>query len=1118
MKCPRCQHENRSGAKFCEECATRLAPTCSNCGGELSSTAKFCSECAHAVSPASAEARLTAPQSYTPKHLAEKILSSKTALEGERKQVTVLFADLKGSMELLADRDPEEARKLLDPVLERMMEAVHRYEGTVNQVMGDGIMALFGAPLAQEDHAIRACLSALRMQESVRQYAGEMRRTSGIPIAIRIGLNSGEVVVRSIGSDLRMDYTAVGQTTHLAGRMEQAALPGTIVVTPDTLRSAEGFVEVKPLGPMPVKGLFEPIEVYELIGGSHARTRFEAASSRGLTRFVGRDAEIDHLRDSLDLAAAGHGQVVAIVGEAGVGKSRLLYEFTHSHRMRGWSILESGCVSYGRAVAYLPVVDLLKRYFQIEDRDDHRDMRDRVIGRVLGLDQSLAGLLPPLLALLDVPVDDPLWEALDPPQRRQHTLDAIKRLLLKESRRQPLLLVVEDLHWTDSETQALLEDLVDSLGSMRLLLLVNYRPEYEHRWGKKTYYTQLRLERLPPESTSEMLQALLGNAPGLEPLKAMLVRRGNPFFLEETLRTLVETKALEGERGAYRLTRPVQSLQIPTRVQTILAARIDRLPVEEKQLLQAASVIGKDVPYAVLSRIADLSEWALRRGLGHLQEAEFLYETSLFPEPEYTFSHTLSHEVTYGSLLHDRRRILHGRIVETIEQLYPDRLAEHIERLAHHAVRGDLRERAVNYLRQAGLKAAARSAHREAVAHLEQALQVLSHLPRDHETLAQTLDVRFDLRNALQPLAEFGKILDNLGRARALAEDLGDRRRLGRVFAYLTDYYRLTSDQTRAIESGERALAIGEALGDLDLRVSTQTWLGQVYYARGEYRRALEFFTKNLGVLIGDLAQERLGLPQLPAIHSRTCLAWCLAELGEFTEGTRRGEEAMSIAESIDHPLSRAVASAGLGTLYVRKGDAAAAIALLEPGLQACRVGNIPLWFPVLASVLGNAYALAGRIPDALTLLGQAVDQADAMGLMSGHAMRLARFAEAYLLAGRPVEAIEVGRRALERARENHEEGYEAWSLRVLSEIGLRSRASALDDAEAHGRKALTLAVQLSMRPLQAHCHATLGRFMQVRGDQAEAHAQMAIATGLFREMAMSLWAIRSEDELLAAC
>jgi predicted ATPase/class 3 adenylate cyclase len=1118
MKCPRCQHENRSGAKFCEECATRLAPTCSNCGGELSSTAKFCSECAHAVSPASAEARLTAPQSYTPKHLAEKILSSKTALEGERKQVTVLFADLKGSMELLADRDPEEARKLLDPVLERMMEAVHRYEGTVNQVMGDGIMALFGAPLAQEDHAIRACLSALRMQESVRQYAGEMRRTSGIPIAIRIGLNSGEVVVRSIGSDLRMDYTAVGQTTHLAGRMEQAALPGTIVVTPDTLRSAEGFVEVKPLGPMPVKGLFEPIEVYELIGGSHARTRFEAASSRGLTRFVGRDAEIDHLRDSLDLAAAGHGQVVAIVGEAGVGKSRLLYEFTHSHRMRGWSILESGCVSYGRAVAYLPVVDLLKRYFQIEDRDDHRDMRDRVIGRVLGLDQSLAGLLPPLLALLDVPVDDPLWEALDPPQRRQHTLDAIKRLLLKESRRQPLLLVVEDLHWTDSETQALLEDLVDSLGSMRLLLLVNYRPEYEHRWGKKTYYTQLRLERLPPESTSEMLQALLGNAPGLEPLKAMLVRRGNPFFLEETLRTLVETKALEGERGAYRLTRPVQSLQIPTRVQTILAARIDRLPVEEKQLLQAASVIGKDVPYAVLSRIADLSEWALRRGLGHLQEAEFLYETSLFPEPEYTFSHTLSHEVTYGSLLHDRRRILHGRIVETIEQLYPDRLAEHIERLAHHAVRGDLRERAVNYLRQAGLKAAARSAHREAVAHLEQALQVLSHLPRDHETLAQTLDVRFDLRNALQPLAEFGKILDNLGRARALAEDLGDRRRLGRVFAYLTDYYRLTSDQTRAIESGERALAIGEALGDLDLRVSTQTWLGQVYYARGEYRRALEFFTKNLGVLIGDLAQERLGLPQLPAIHSRTCLAWCLAELGEFTEGTRRGEEAMSIAESIDHPLSRAVASAGLGTLYVRKGDAAAAIALLEPGLQACRVGNIPLWFPVLASVLGNAYALAGRIPDALTLLGQAVDQADAMGLMSGHAMRLARFAEAYLLAGRPVEAIEVGRRALERARENHEEGYEAWSLRVLSEIGLRSRASALDDAEAHGRKALTLAVQLSMRPLQAHCHATLGRFMQVRGDQAEAHAQMAIATGLFREMAMSSWAIRSEDELLAAC
>ena len=426
MQCPQCRHENAPRAKFCEECATPLARRCSQCGADLSPTAKFCPECAHptGVQPAQAVSRFSSAESYTPKHLAEKILTSKAALEGERKQVTVLFADLKGSMELLADRDPEEARKLLDPVIERMMEAVHRYEGTVNQVMGDGIMALFGAPLAHEDHAVRACYAALRMQESLKRYADDTRRTHGVEVQIRVGLNSGEVVVRSVGSDLRMDYTAVGQTTHLAARMEQLAPPGTVRLTGETVRLAEGYIEVRSLGPIPVKGLPDPIELFELTGAGTARTRLQAAALRGLTRFVGRDAEVEHLRRVLGQAGAGRGQVVAIVGEAGVGKSRLTYEFTHSHRVQDWLILEASSVSYGKATSYLPVIDLLKGYFKIGDRDDHREMRAKVLGRVLGLDRALEPLLPPLLALLDVPVEDPAWQNLDPPQRRQRTLDA----------------------------------------------------------------------------------------------------------------------------------------------------------------------------------------------------------------------------------------------------------------------------------------------------------------------------------------------------------------------------------------------------------------------------------------------------------------------------------------------------------------------------------------------------------------------------------------------------------------------------------------------------------------------------------------------------------------------
>jgi len=444
--------------------------------------------------------------------------------------VTVLFADLKGSMELLADRDPEEARKLLDPVLERMMEAVHRYEGTVNQVMGDGIMALFGAPLAHEDHAVRACYAALRMQESVAQYAEGVFRSHGVPVQIRVGLNSGEVVVRAIGSDLHMDYTAVGQTTHLAARMEQMATPGTILLAPATLQLAEGYVQVAARGPVAVKGLPDPMEIYALTGASALRSRLHAAAARGFTRFVGRDAEIEQLRRGLALAHDGHGQLVAIVGEPGVGKSRLVYELTHSPRIQEWLILEASSVSYGKATSYLPVIDLLKAYFKVHDREIHREIREKVTGKLLTLDR---------------------------------TLDAVKHLLLRESQGQPVLVVFEDLHWIDAETQALLDGLVESLPTARLLLLVNYRPEYQHGWVSKTYYSQLRLDALPPESAGELLSALLGDAPGLEPLKRLLVRRGNPFFIEESIRTLVETDALSGERGAYRLTRPIQATSPP---------------------------------------------------------------------------------------------------------------------------------------------------------------------------------------------------------------------------------------------------------------------------------------------------------------------------------------------------------------------------------------------------------------------------------------------------------------------------------------------------------------------------------------------------------------------------
>ncbi len=1056
------------------------------------------------------------PDSYTPKHLAEKILTSKSALEGERKQVTVLFADLKGSMELLADRDPEEARKILDPVLERMMEAVHHYEGTVNQVMGDGIMALFGAPLAHEDHAVRACYAALRMQETVKQYAQAVRRAEAVSVQIRVGLNSGEVVVRAIGSDLHMDYTAVGQTTHLAARMEQLATPGSILLTADTLHLVEGYVRVASLGPVNVKGLAEPVEIFELTGAGTARTRLQAAALRGLTRFVGRDAEVEHLRRVLGQADAGQGQVVAIVGEAGVGKSRLVYEFTHSHRVQEWLVLEAPSVSYGKATSYLPVIDLLKGYFKIGDRDDHREMRDKVLGRVLGLDRTLEPLLPPLLALLDVPVEDAAWISLDPPQRRQRTLDAVKRLLLRESQVQPLLAVFEDLHWIDGETQALLDSIVETLRSARLLLLVNYRPEYEHRWGSKTVYSQLRLDSLPAESAAELLAALLGPDPGLAPLTQMLVKRGNPFFLEETVRTLVETGALAGECGAYRLTRPVETLQVPATVQTILAARIDRLPAQEKQLLQAASVIGKDVPYALLTAIAEGPEETLRRGLAHLQEAEFVYETQLFPDLEYTFKHALTHEVTYGSLLGDRRRQVHAQIVTAAERLYADRLSEHVERLAHHALRGQLWDQAVRYGRQAGTRALDRSALREALAHFEQARAALRELPDNRERIEQRIDLCFDQRNALFSLGEFARQGEVLNEARALAEGLGDQRRLGWALAYQAHLSGALGEHARAI--GERACGIAEAVGDLGLRVVANYYLGMALWYAGDPRRAAEPLRTAIALAEGAPLGERFGLAALPAVLPRFVLAQALADLGVFAQAVATGEEGLRIAQTAGHSLSEVWARYGLGYAHLRHGNFAAASRVLEQGLALCRATEFRFALPFVAAPLGSAHLWSRRAADAVPLLEEAVEAITAMGIPGVRSWIVTFLAEAHLVLGHIAEAREQAEQALALARAHHQRSFEAWGLKLLGDVHVQAltgvEQGAAEQAEHAYRRALALATKLGMRPLVAHCHLGLGKLYLQTNQQAPAQEHFTTATMMYREMDMQFWLEQAEVAL----
>jgi tetratricopeptide (TPR) repeat protein len=913
-----------------------------------------------------------------------------------------------------------------------------------------------------------------------------------------------------------MDYTAVGQTTHLAGRMEQMAKARSVLITGATLTLAEGFVQVRPLGAVPVKGLETPTPVYELTGTGPARSRLQAGATRGLTRFVGRDRELEQLGQALERAAAGHGQAVAVVGEAGVGKSRLAWEFTRSHRTQGWLVLESGSVSYGKATPYLPVIDLLKSYCRIQERDEPRAIQERVAGKLLMLDRALEPLLTPLLALLDVPVEDSAWVALDPPQRRQRTLDAIKRLLLRESQVQPVLLVFEDLHWVDAETQALLDSLVESLPTARLLLLVNYRPEYQHAWGGRMYYLQLRIDPLPPENAEELLHALLGEDLTLAPLTRILIERtqGNPFFLEESVRSLVETHVLIGTRGAYRVTTAPDAWQIPATVQAILAARIDRLAPEDKRLLQAAAVIGKDVPFALLQAIASVPEDTLRRGLGHLQTAEFLYETNLFPDLEYTFKHALTHEVAYGSLLQDRRRVLHARIADAIEALYLERLTEQVERLAHHAFRGELWEKAVTYLRQASAKAFARSAYRESAVCLEQALAALAHLPESRETLDQGIDLRFDLRNSLTPLAEFERVEGDLRDAEGLAQRLDDQRRLGWVSVYRSVNRWLTGHTAEARSVAERAHALAETLGDLPLRVAATYYLGVTCLSSGDYPRAEGCLRTTVEWLQGDRHRERFGLAVFLAATSRGYLAWTLAERGTFEEGITLGREGIRMGEAVEHPYSLAVACWSLAHLYGVKGEFDHACPLLEQALALARDWNITFFTPVVKASLGDVHAWTGRVEEGISWLQQALTDYEAAGIGIFHAKNVVQLGEAYLLAHRLEEARACGDRAVMLARDHGERGHEALALRLLGEIASHHDHLAVATAEAHYGAAMTLASELSMRPLVAHCHLGLGTLYRRTGDRAKADEHLTTAATMYREMGMAFWLEQVEAAL----
>ena len=965
--------------------------------------------------------------------------------EGERKTVTALFADIKGSMELMEDLDPEQARAIVDPALKLMIDAVHRYDGYIVQSTGDGIFALFGAPVAREDHPQRALYAALRMQEDLRRYSAKLREGGNLAVEARVGVNTGEVVVRSIRTDdTHTEYTPIGHSTSLASRMQALAPTGSIATTEQTRRLCEGYFAFKSLGPTTIKGVSESVAVFEVIGLGPLRTRLQVSARRGLTKFVGRHGELEQMKHALELARTGHGQIVAAMGEPGVGKSRLFFEFK-AIALSGCLMLEAYSVSHGKASAYLPVIDLLKSYFKIGPQDDERGRREKVAGKVVILDRTLEDTLPYLYALLGINESDDPLAPLDPQTRRRRTLEAIKRILVRESLSQPLIVEFEDLHWIDSETQALLNLLVDGIATARILLLVNYRPEYHHQWGSKTYYSQLRLDPLGKESAQELLTALMGDDESTLPVKRLIIERteGNPFFMEEIVQALVEQGALV-RNGAVKLIKSLDQMRIPATVQAILASRIDRLPAAEKELLQTLAVLGREFSSGLIKHVAAKSVDELEPMLSALQLAEFIYEQPATGDIEYTFKHALTQEVAYNSVLSERRRVLHERAAQAIEALFAGQLEDHLTELAHHYDRSGNIGKAIEYLSRAGRRAVEQSAHAEAATRLTRALDLVPQLPDSLDRARQELDIVMALgwslyvaRGPQAPERERA-----LSRAQEVSERLGDNGKLMEVALALALFRFNKREFTAAEEMADRVAVLAKKLEAPAMLAGAHSVLGAAMASRGQLKaarthleNAIAFFGPGPFHSFAELLYAQIAA----GVRLMTLIA-----LGYPTTALRASRELLTAARQLSDPVSIGYALLRNASVHAWLSSSQAALEHADELLSIDTEDGME-WVHAGATFFrGWAIAIAGRTEEGIAQMRQGISKWDFSGALLPAIF--ASHAEALCGQGKRAEGLAAVAQGLARAALTGGRMSEAELYRVKGELAMIDPP---DEAEA---------------------------------------------------------------------
>ena len=1125
MKCAKCGAENREGAKFCNECAAPLEASCPRCTSKNKPGAKFCDECGTSLGS-------SAPAS--PKKLNDssiRVVDSAVAenLDGERKTVTALFSDIKGSMELMEDLDPEEARAIVDPALKLMIDAVHRYGGYVVQSTGDGIFALFGAPIAHEDHPQRALYAALRLQDEMLRYSKELRQAGKLPVEARVGVNTGEVVVRLIATgENHPEYTPIGHSTSLAARMQALSPTGSIAVTDTTRRLCEGYFIFRTLGSTRVKGVSEPVEVFEVTGLGPLRTRLQVAAQRGFTRFVGREREMEALRHAAELARTGHGQLVAAMGEPGAGKSRLFHEFKLISQSE-WMVLEAFSLSHGKATAYLPLLELLREYFRIVIADDQRSRREKVVGKVVLLDRSLEDTVPYLFALLGLSDSDDQLAQMDALSRRRRTHEAIKRLLLRESLNQPLIVILEDLHWIDGETQALLNLLVDAIANARILLLVNYRPEYHHDWGSRTYYTQLRLDSLRKANAEEMIDALLASSAtaaagavakresivdihvgdrvrvehDLAALKLLIIERTecNPFFIEETVQALFDDGALV-RNGEIKLTKSLSELKIPLTVQAMLSARIDRLPSGEKELLQTLAVIGKELPLELIKRVTGKHMEQLEQMLATLQLGEFIYEQPSIVGLEYTFKHALTQEVAYNSLLAERRRMFHERTARSIEQLYEQQLEDHWGELTHHYLRGIDARKAVYYARLAAEQAISRSAYPEAASIAEAALNVLEAIPDSAERIRAELALRnVESVWAYVRFSPASPELERLAvRIYTLGEKLGHSDELVHGLLSLARLYFNRGEVSRALAPAMRGLEEAESTRDPSLVAEARGIVGSLAYCRGESREAVSHFEAMAAYV--EQTNPKFMIGPFPArIANHLLRSLPMQMLGLVGEAAKLVEEGLRRARESKHLFSLSFALSALeGRFRLLRREPQIAMIRAEEAIALCEENGFTVYIHTGRLYHGWASAELGQVDLGIAEMEKAMAGLRRIGGAPFQQYATAVLAHFYASTGRTEEGLKMLNEALQHCQGSGEGVDLAEMLRLKAELLLMCGNGAAAEPENCFRAALEVAREQEAKWWELRTTVSLARLLRDTNRRDEARTMVAEIYNWFTE------------------